>query len=232
MPILCTDLIVSMELLNFIFRLGVVFAIFGFIWGIINIAIRLLTPGRSRQLAEVYILKAVQYLLLVNVTFLICYNQEITKLDAKSQLVYGGIILVMYFVGKLQNKQNKQVMFQMYTNGMMQNNLGFNLKAEVAVIVLSILAFVGLHFNPNLAFNPLALWFQDSILNIEDTPIFGFIFKVIGFFFLVNILLKMVNSVLMILSGKAFQRSNDPYNNDQHRKQKDDDKFDDYEEIQ
>ena len=130
-----------MELLNFIFRLGVVFAIFGYIWGLINIGIRLLTVGRQRQTTEVYILKAVQYLLLVDVTFLICYNSEFTKLDLNSQLVYGAIILVMYFVGKLQRGQSKQMMFKMYTNGMMQNEIGFNLKTEVAVIAMSVLAF-------------------------------------------------------------------------------------------
>ena len=95
-----------MELLNFIFRLGVVFAIFGFIWGLIQVGIRLLTIGRQRQTAEIYILKAVQYLLLVNVTFLICYDQNIQGLDVTSQLVFGSIILLMYFMGKFQNRKN------------------------------------------------------------------------------------------------------------------------------
>lgn len=213
-----------MELLNFIFRLGVVFAIFGFIWGLINLGIRLLTIGRQRQVTEIYILKAVQYLLLVDVTFLVCYNNEITGLDYTSQLVFGSIILSMYFIGKLQSGQNRQMMFKVYTNGMMQGDFGFNLKAEIAVITLAIATFVLFWFRPEFAVNPISSWFHDSILNIEDTPIFGFIFKVIGFFFLLSILLKVVNSVMMLLSGRAFnQPSEDKENDDNH--------FDDFEEI-
>jgi hypothetical protein len=215
-----------MELLNFIFRLGVVFAIFGFIWGLINLGIRLLTINRQRQTTEIYILKAVQYLLLVDVTFLICYNNDIKGLDYTSQLVFGGIILLMYFIGKLQNRQNKQMLFKMYTNGMMQGDFGFNIRAEIGVIALSIAAFILFWFKPEFAVNPVSTWFQDSILNIEDTPIFGFIFKVIGFFFLVNILMKVVNPIMMLLSGRAFEKAN---NKPEDRN--DDNHFDDFEEI-
>lgn len=217
-----------MELLNFIFRLGVVFAIFGFIWGLINLGIRLLTVGRQRQTAEVYILKAVQYLLLVDVTFLICYNNEYTNLDYTSQLVFGAIILVMYFVGKLQRDQNKQMLFKLYTNGMIQGNAGFNLKAEIAVIVMSIAAFTLFCYFPEYAVNPLSLWFKDTILNIEDTPIFGFIFKIVGFFFLVNIIMKVLNSFMLLISGKGFQRNR----RDDNDNASNNDRFDDFEEIQ
>lgn len=214
-----------MELLNFIFRLGVVFAIFGFIWGLINLGIRLLSVGRQRQTTEIYIVKAVQYLLLVDVTFLICYNNVIDGLDHTSQLVFGGIILLMYFIGKLQQRQNKQMMFKMYTNGIMQGDFGFNLKAEITVITLAIALFILFWFNPGYAENAISIWFRDSILNIEDTPIFGFIFKVIGFFFLLNILMKVVNSVLMLVSGRAFEKQNN------NNRRNDDNHFDDYEEI-
>ncbi len=218
-----------MELLNFIFRLGVVFAIFGFIWGLINLGIRLLTIGRQRQTTEIYILKAVQYLLLVDVTFLICKNNDINGLDHTSQLVFGSIILLMYFIGKLQQRQNKQLLFQFYANGMARNtNFGFNLRAEIGVIALALAVFVLFWFKPEFAENALSGWFRDSILDIESTPIFGFIFKVIGFFFLLNILMKVVNSIMMLLSGRAFEK-NDTNNPD--RNNRNDNHFDDYEEI-
>ncbi len=216
-----------MEILNFIFRLGVVFAIFGFIWGLINLGIRLLTIGRQRQTTEVYLLKAVQYLFLVNVTFLICYNKDIEGLDYNRQIVFGAIILLMYFLGKLQQRQNKQMMFKIYTQGMIQTDFGFNLKAEITVITVAISTFILFCFYPQWAVNPISLWFQESILNIEDTPIFGFIFKIIGFFFLMNIIMKVVNSVMMLVSGRAFENKNPNSNNEDRN----DNHFDDYEEI-
>lgn len=215
-----------MELLNFIFRLGVVFAIFGFIWGLINIGIRLISIGRERQTVEVYILKAVQYLLLVDVTFLICYNQDIQGLDYNSQLIFGTVILLMYFLGKFQQRKKKQLLFNVYTNGISRNEHWFNPRAEIVVILIAISMFVLFWFKPEFAINPISLWFQESILEIEKTPIIGFIFKVIGFFFLINILSKVVNSFMMLLSGQAFAKRDDSNHDDT-----DNTNFDDFEEI-
>lgn len=218
-----------MELLNFIFRLGVVFAIFGFIWGLINIGIRLISIGRERQTVEVYILKAVQYLLLVDVTFLICYNQNTQGLDYNSQLIFGTGILLMYFLGKFQQRKKKQVLFSIYANGIGKTEHWFNPKAEISVILIAISMFILFWFKPELAINPISLWFQDSILGIEKTPIIGFIFKVIGFFFLINILSKVINSFMMLLSGQAFAKQDDSNRDDSNKD--DENNFDHFEEI-
>lgn len=217
-----------MELLNFIFRLGVVFAIFGFIWGLIDFGFMILSSGRERQLPEIYILKAVKYFFLVNITFLICSNGKIDNLNQQSQMVFGSIVLLMYFLGRFQNAQNKQVMFQMVANGIMRNKPKFNARAETGVIVFALAMFILFWFTPQIANNPVATWFQDAILNIEDTPIFGFIFKIIGFFFLISILFKMVNSVLYLLSGNAFKPTNNNNNDNQNNRND----FDSYEEVE
>ncbi|MCO5258869.1 MAG: hypothetical protein M9916_01880 [Crocinitomicaceae bacterium] len=215
-----------MDLFNFIFRLGVVFAIFGFIWGLINIGIRLLSVGRQQQTAEVYLLKAVQYLLLVDVTFLICYDQAIKGLDYNSQLIFGAVILLMYFLGKFQRRQKKQLIFNVYANGLPKFEQTFNAKAEIAVISIAITTFILFWFLPEFAINPISLWFKESILDIETTPIFGFIFKIIGFFFLFNIIFKVVNSFILLLSGQAFRQQNESENDNDN-----DNHFDHFEEI-
>lgn len=218
-----------MELFEFIFRLGIVFAIFGFIWGLIEIGIRLLTIGRQRQVAEVYILKAVKYFFLVDVTFLVCAQQSFKGFDATSQLIFGTIILLMYFVGKLQNSQRKQVMFQMVANNTPLTQKVFNMRAEIGVISFAMISFVLFWFFPIYAENPLSLWFREAITNISDTPIFGFIFKVIGFFFLINIIMKMTRAFFLIISGEAFKKQNNAGNNDNKSDNRTD--FDSYEEI-
>lgn len=217
-----------MELFQFIFRLGVVFAIFGFIWALIDLMIMLISSGRKRQVGEIYIIKAVKYFFLVDVTFLICMNGEFTGFNPTSQLVFGTIVLLMYFIGKLQNGQNKQRMFQMATNGIMKSQGGFNIRFEIGIIFFALSVFVLFWFFPNYAENPLSLWFQDAIINIEDTPIFGFIFKLIGFFFLISIIFKMVNAFFFLVSGQAFkQKQNNDDNDDNNRKD-----FDSFEEVE
>ena len=104
----------------------------------------------------------------------------------------------------------------------------FDLRAEILVITTSIALFVLFIFFPEWASNPASIWFHESILNIEDTPVFGFIFKVIGFFFMISILIRLFNSFMYLLSGKAFMEIN---SGAYYRKEKKEDDFDDYEEL-
>ncbi len=212
-----------MELINFIFRLGVVFAIFGFIWGIFQIGYSLLRAGSTKSIGEDYFIKLIKYFFLVDVTSIFCFDNELNT----NQLIITALILLTYFIGKLQNQQNKLVMFQMVANGLPKQEVKFDLRAEVTVIVMSILFFIGFMFYPQYTQNPVSIWFHDSIINIEDTPIFGFIFKVIGFIFIINLFFKMLNGFSQIISGKPItQRGNDTTKSNEN-----DTKFDDFEEL-
>ena len=119
-----------------------------------------------------------------------------------SQIVLAGIILLTYFVGKFQNSQNKNQMFKLMGN-VMPNPMKtqFNSKAEILVISIALAAFAGFFFYPQIADNALSEWFVQSIKDIEDTVIIGFIFQVIGFFFLLSMITKMLNGVRFIMNG-------------------------------
>jgi hypothetical protein len=216
-----------MELLNFIFRLGVVFAIFGFLFGLFEIGLAILTAGRKKTLIESYAIKLIKYVFLVDVTFLFCLDLSGETISLYN-LVVTVLVLLIYFIGKLQNKQQQQAMFQMMGNGIMNMRNNFNIRAEIGVILTSIAVFILFVLQPQLAANPASIWFHESILNIEDTPVFGFIFKVIGFFFLLSILFKMVNAFAYLLSGRAFVEIN---SHTSFKKKKKDDEFDDFEEL-
>jgi hypothetical protein len=220
-----------MRFIDFAFRLGVIFAIFGFLWGIFHLLLGILRGGRPKSIVEVYSLKFVQYFFLVDVTFLFCVQKDNVEALLPNELIMAGLILLLYFTGKLQNQQNQSVIIQMPNNPMprMQAPL-FNLKAEITVIVLSLLIFTAFTMYPLYAQNPISIWFYDSILKIEDTPVFGFIFKVIGFFVLIGILLKLVNGISYLLSGAPLVSVQRSMRNGGNKK-KDDDQFDDFEEI-
>lgn len=217
-----------MELLNQIFQLGVLFAIYGFIWGIFEIALSLFRAGRAKTLGEEYLVKGVKYLFLVDVTFLFCLDLEQENISTYN-LTISGLVLLTYFVGKLQNKQNQQAMFQMMQNGFPKMTANFNLKAEVAVITISLLTFVLFIFYPDIAKNPLSLWFHESITSIAETPIIGFIFKVIGFFFLISMIFKMINAFMYLISGQPLVQASSTFKSFKDKKKEDD--FDEYEEL-
>lgn len=213
-----------MNLLDFIFRLGVVFAIYGFLWGIFELGILMLSAGRKRLLGEIYVIKAIKYVFLADVTFLFCFDGSNSSMFVMNQVIFAGIILLTYFIGKLQRNQNRSMFFKIAGANLPQQQTNFNLRAEVIVIILALAVFVAFWFFPLYASNPISKWFHDSIINIEDTPVFGFIFKVIGFFFLVSLIFKMINAFTFLLAGGKI--GNQPPNSKNNS-----DKFDDFEEI-
>ncbi len=217
-----------MELFNFIFRLGVVFAIFGFLWGIIQIGYQLLRAGSVKSIAEDYVIKMIKYFFLVDVTFLFCTEDNDININ---QLIITALVLLTYFIGKLQNQQNRVESFKIIANGIAKNSIRFDIRAEIFVISFAILFFTGFTFYPQYASNPISIWFCESIDSINNAAFFGFIFKIIGFFFLINMIMKMVNAFSMILAGKPLtsRRSSGSKKDDSDRNNN---RFDDYEEIE
>ena len=215
-----------MDLLNLIFRLGVLFAIYGFLWFFIELGLSFLRAGRKKTIGENYLIKSVKYLFLVNVTFLFCL--DLNKNDVSFYNVMpSAIVLVTYFIGKLQQQQQRLQLFGQLNAQIPQTN-DFNLKTEIILIVAAIALFVGFLFFPQYASNNIANWFKSSILDIESTVIIGFVFKVIGFFFLLGMIMKMINAINYIISGKPVVDIKTNFNS---KSNKDEDKFDDFEEI-
>ena len=215
-----------MDLLNLIFRLGVLFAIYGFLWFFIELGLTFLRASRPKTIVENYLIKSVKYLFLVNVTFLFCLDLNQNNVSFYN-VMPSAIVLVTYFIGKLQQQQQRLQLFGQINAQISQTN-DFNLKTEIILIVASIALFIGFLFFPQYASNNIANWFKSSILDIESTIIIGFIFKIIGFFFLLGMIMKMMNAINYIFSGKPII---DIKTNVKSNSKKDEDKFDDFEEI-
>lgn len=209
-----------MEALEIIFRLGVVFAIFSFIWGILTLLFALVRGGIPLTYPASLTLKALQYFVLTDVVVLFC--MEGGDLNLYNSIVTGATLL-MYFLGKVQNLKFKLAIIQIQGRPVNQQQQ-VNMKLEFGLVAVALVFFVALLYKPELANNGLATWFYTSIMDIEKTVFFGFIFKVIGFFFTIAIIFRMVNALSVILTGGS--RSNRPDNN-----RDDSNHFDSYEEV-
>lgn len=215
-----------MELISLLFSLGVLFAIYGFIWFFIDAFIRLITVGRERSQFEIYLIKSVKYLFLVNVLVLFCFDKtssEITLLHIVPTL----LIFCVYLIGRLQNDERRSV-FQLNFSRQ-QNFVGgtttFNRRNEIMLIIGALIAFILLAFNKDYAQNNIAQWFYTSINDIEETAIIGYIFKFIGVLFLLSMIFKMISAFNYIINGKPLIDVKTFFG----KKKKDD--FDDYEEV-
>ena len=139
----------------------------------------------------------------------------------------------MYFMSKLQSGQKRMNLIKFYANGIQTNLLTqFNIKYEIVVIVLSVALYGLFYFQPDFAQTALSVSFKNAILNIEDTPIFGFIFKIVGFFSLIGVINKLFNTLILLFTGRLFKGNNEQesFNGFNSRNRKEDD-FDDYEEV-
>ena len=181
-----------MNIFNTIFNLGVLFSVYGFIWFFIELLMKFITSNRKQKIGEIYFSKAIKYIFLANVTFL--FGLENNQINWQN-LTLSGLILLLYFIEKLQ-KNEKQAVLMSQFRGLVNlgKNKEFNRKAEIIIISISIAFYSTLIFLPGLAENPISKWFYNEIINIENLPLIGFIFKVIGFFFLLGIIIKITNS--------------------------------------
>ena len=213
-----------MDLLNLIFKLGVLFSIYGFLWFFIDLGLSFLAGGRKRTKFETYLIKGIKYAFLVNVTFLFSVDLNKHQINFYN-LIPSALILITYFVGMLQQKQRQQLFM-----GQLGKSTAdvMTIKAEIILITLSGFLFLGLVCYPQFAENTVALWFQRSILDIESTVIIGFIFKIIGFFFLLGMIFKMLNALNYLISGKPLFDIKSRFSN---MNKKDDTHFDDFEEL-
>jgi hypothetical protein len=100
--------------------------------------------------------------------------------------------------------------------------------------VLVTLEYIGFYFFPHLSENYLANWFAGSIKSLENAFLLGFIFKIIGFFFLIGMFIKLLNAINVVLSGKPFFVSMSSFTQSQGQQPKEnsDEQFTDYEEVQ
>lgn len=202
--------------------------------------INILRGGRPKQLFDVYFIKTIRYVFLADVIFLFCVDQA-GGLVLLNDLLLGGLILLIYFVGKIQSKQQRQSFFAMRGKANLPGmddmlkriRPAFDVRFEIGVVVLALLVFFGFYFAPYLASNTISNWFLSSILNIEDTPVFGFIFKIVGFFFMISVLVKIANAIMTLLFGSRRNDDDGINHNDRFENKQDnnDDHFDDYTEV-
>lgn len=218
-----------MKLIDFAFRLGIIFSVFGFLWLLIKFGIRFLRSNNSeKNIIEEYSFKFVQYFFLADVTFLFCIDQNQSTKILPVELFISTSILALYFIGKLQNNQKRLIMFQGVGDSLKFLQPVFNLRAEIISILFALGMFTLFSFYPNYAYNPISNWFYDTIIGIEKAPLIGFVFKVIGFFILLGLFNKIMNGFFYLISGKPLFQSNSSFS---VNKETENTKFDDYEEL-
>ncbi len=205
-----------MQVLHFLFLLGVCFTIFEFIWGIFKIIFNFLT-GSIQSPVKGNLVRIVKYILFTAVSIQFIQLINLNSVLINKQIIaigLGAIMILFYLIGKFQTR-SMLTQFKGITNQFAKGILPeFDEKLEISLIIGAVFFFVIGSIFPEFTSNGITAWFTNAILNIYDTSFFGFIFKVIGIFVLVNTLMRAGRTIGGLLSGKSFAEAtkrNNPY---------------------
>lgn len=226
-----------MKALEYIFYLGIISAVFRFLWAFF-IGLLVILKGSTRKgIFEAYLLKLIKYFLLVSLIgkFSLKFSQGENTAVSLSYIILGGVIIFMYMVGKNEKKQTLLSIQRQF--GQMFSNISnsYNARLEWLIIGLSMAYFVMSIIMPQILANPVTNWFEKTITDIYTTPVIGWIFKLIGLFFLIRILLKGFNAIRILVTGREYpdMKSDASFMFSQFNQKEDkkEEAFDDYEDV-
>ncbi|MBT6030664.1 MAG: hypothetical protein HOH13_10180 [Crocinitomicaceae bacterium] len=212
-----------MEILKFIFYLGIIYAIFGLLWSIINFLYKSMRGNPSK--IETVFLQGLGYYFLASLTVTYLFNPfNLTDHDSGSYafMVLGGIVLYFYLLSKLNKKKNIVTLFG---NQSAPSMTKIDKLVEVILIVITLLFYLFTLLFPEIANHAVNNWFYTKIQLIYDTVLLNFIFGIIGIVFLIRILFQGMASsgfALNLITGNQT----DSWST---KNSKDSDHYDDYE---
>jgi hypothetical protein len=219
-----------MNYFHYIFYLGIVYVVFSLIWFFIaQLPKYLLRGGRADQPWESYLLKSIQYYFIASLTLLKATEfVEAKSIEGEKEIYFyivGAVILYLYLLGKFE--RSKQWVFMragisMMKTGNMDTPKVTSLKYEPHLIGLIVLFYLTALQYPITVSHSLNFWFLESINDFYDTIIIKWILGIIGFIFMLGMIIKgisttgeLVQTVVGVLTGKPYvkKQPKNPFQN-------------------
>lgn len=182
-----------MNIIELVFNLSIVYVIYNLVWWIIVKLPKGFITGFQKNVPLDYVLSALKFLVLSNITFTNCLNhiQNISAnvYDIFTSYIIGGLFLFIYMASKLNKNRS---LFNLATNFGFKSKFNFNstdsnkLKYENHIIGVSMVVFTACigfpRFGEIVYLNPLNIWFNETIQGLYQAPILKSIFGFFGFF--------------------------------------------------
>jgi hypothetical protein len=213
-----------MEILKFIFQLGIIFMVFQMIWGFFMLIYRLLTGLSERPVYETFAFKILNNYFLISLSAIqtLQYTQKPGN-PGMLMVMLAIAVLYSYMAGRLERNR-----FVIQMNNMRVNTERVNMSWETLLILASLVYYSFAINQPEILNNSANKWFYDSVMAIYETPIIGWIFMFLGFFFLLINLIKSVYVTASAITWVMERIAGKPRNNGNDN---DNDGYTSYEEV-
>lgn len=225
-----------MNTLEFIFYLGIILIVFRFIWWCFSLLLFFIRGGNQKSKFEEYTLKLIAYFITVSISarYINEFSVNGSQYSFYLYSLLTGFILLMYFVRKLQKRQMMAQLSKSFQGMMRATSPNIDPKLEWVVISISMGYFITCLIWPPITDNVVNNWLQSTIRDFYHAPIIGWIVKLMGIFFLLNIIFRGINAITSIIRGKEPQSDFETFSNfnfESHHQRRNDEEFDDYEEV-
>jgi hypothetical protein len=198
------------EILEFIFRLGIIFIVFSLIWGFFNLLFRFAVGLRPLHPVEDYVIKIIHLYILASISAMqtLAFLQD--DMPKVAIVVFGILTLFFYLTGRLErNRMTIRMNNRVFSGAVKEPDL----RIEMLLIFSGIFYYSLGITNENIVHNNLNHWFFETVNDLYDTPLLKWIFGFFGILFLINIIFRsfvFFNNLLNRLLG------NTPKNPDDH----------------
>lgn len=219
-----------MDVLEFIFRLGIIFIVFSLVWGFFLLLYRMISGLRPLHPAEDYGIKIVHLYILASISAMQTTAFLSDDMPKVAIVIFGILTLFFYLTGRLErNRMTIQINNRMFS----ANKKEPDLRIEMLLILAGIFYYSLCITNESIVENDLNVWFFTTVNDIYDTDFLRWIFGFFGILFLVNIIFRsfiFFNNLINSLLGNKNNRSNNDDMNSNNGNQNDD--YTDYEIIE
>lgn len=173
------------------------------------------TIRKNQTDAETLILQAGGYYFLASLTAVNVLNpfaESEKEPLSYAYMILGGIVLYFYLMSKL--KKSKRMISSFGGNNQAPDKPK-NMKIEWPLIIATLLLYISSLVYPQIVTHKVNEWFYVNIADIYDTILLKFIFGIIGFFFLIQILFQGFNTTMKMLNIITGNTGSEP-NQNQH----------------
>ncbi len=243
-----------MEILSYIFELGIVYIVLSIIWFFVAGLPKLLTGAFSSNSFGSYLFKTIHYYLLAGLTAIhtkiFIEKHLILSEQAPFYIVLGGVVLFLYLAGKT----DRAIMSVEVVANNKNIRLGGALTYEPHIVGIAIILYIVSFSYPMLVDNNFMNGLYVNMLDFYHTFIIHFILSIVGFFFLFSMISRgltatgrLVEVFVHLVTGKPlierkrkenpFSKfnnfsSNNPFQANDKEEEIDEDEYVDFEEIE
>lgn len=190
-----------MKIATLLINLGVLFTAFAFLWFWIKLMLVFLVPDNIRTRVR-YFLQLMQSLFLGALVLRFLKEQG----HALNFNPYVVTALVTYFLYLIRNVYSEKRMLQIKVYSNLYQQLKTKNDWEWTVALVSIALTLASLAYPASVDSLATAWFYQETQSIIQMPILGSIFKILGFFFILGVSLRMLWSIQQLLRPKHKDR--------------------------